>query len=94
MGGQPVKDVEMEFAPSHVRTRRLVRRTALRKRLVRVNAHSVNALSADSFWVAQITFESALQIPKFDANDHVKAYSRLFISLTRTYQPELQSPKR
>jgi len=51
MGGQPVKDVEMEFAPSHVRTRRLVRRTALRKRLVRVNSHSVNALSADSFWV-------------------------------------------
>jgi hypothetical protein len=64
MGGQPVKDVEMEFAPSHVRTRRLVRRTALRKRLVRVNAHRVNALSADSFWVAQITFESALQIPE------------------------------
>jgi hypothetical protein len=37
-GGQPVKDVEMDTAPSHARTRRLVRKTALRRRLDHVNA--------------------------------------------------------
>ena len=36
--GQPVKDAATEFAPSHVRTRKLVHGTVRRKRLVRVDA--------------------------------------------------------
>ncbi len=52
-GGQPVKDVEMDTAPSRARTRRLVRKTALRSRLDNVKANSVVLFSAGSFWASR-----------------------------------------
>jgi hypothetical protein len=64
MGGQPVKDVEMDIAPSHVRTRRLARRTALRKRPVRVNEHSVTLNFGRFILGCPDRFESALHIPE------------------------------
>lgn len=51
-GGQPVKDAEMDIAPSLARMRRLAHKTALRRRLVLVNLRRLGAALFGRFILA------------------------------------------